>query len=125
MSLQPTGLGLTKAHSTSKSAKWCRRCVVKHFLSSEITTAQLQDLFNLGPGARLGSIITRKFQIGNFRSSTKGSLLVVITEQGTLKCQVDIFPLLYVISFKPSELGVNPIFEFDQSAAEWLGLVEI
>ena len=125
MSSLHTGSASTRVYLNRRPAKWCRKCTIKHLILGEVSTTQLQSLFDLGPGARLGSTTTKRFQVGKFKSAAQGNLLITVTKRRYFNCQVDILPLLLFATLSPSELGVDPIFEFDLSAAEWLGMTGI
>ena len=125
MSSPRTGSATTRVHLNRRPKNWCRKCTVKHLILGEISTTQLQNLFDLGPGARLGSTTTKRLQVGRTRSAAQGNILITVTKRRYFNCQVDILPLLLFATISPRELGVDPIFEFDLSAAEWLGMTEI
>ena len=125
MSSPRTGSATTRVHLNRRPKNWCRKCTVKHLILGEISTTQLQNLFDLGPGARLGSTTTKRLQVGKVRSAAQGNILITVTKRRYFNCQVDILPLLLFATINPREFGVDPIFEFDLSAAEWLGMTEI
>jgi len=97
----------------------CLKCIVKLCVLQEFNPTQLRELFEQGPGANSSTSITRIIE----DKKHTGKLVIEITLNRKFACLVNFDPVFaHWTNLSPKKLGVDPIIEFDQSAASWLGL---
>lgn len=113
-----TPISWDPAHDVAKY-HFCHKCRMKLVVFGSIPHDQLQSFFNSGPSA------AKRQWLPICKPNQKlYHLLAHVTQDGNI-----VFAMKYLIlginfecTFEPRELGIDPIYEFDSSAAEWLNI---
>ena len=102
---------------------WCSKCCVQGFVLNRIDHSQLQALLD----PKLGET-NWKWLPKNKKYQKVERLTARLNQNGSLTFARihDDFPGLdREATFGPRELGLDPTYEFEVSAARWLGLAEL